>query len=134
MEKTLLWTIDNLVITTNSQKEIVISEQGEKLINDVINSLNKCIEQQNSWEILGIVHFGNINVSIQASSSHYCTPRIDNAQSYSELELWFPSEKPPEYIMPYEELINEDPTKNIYAYVPINLIAKWIIEKGWLPA
>lgn len=130
MEKVYLWTIDKSENTTSTHKEITASKQTEKLIQEVINSLNMCLSRQNTWELLGMIHFGDVKVSIQASRFHYCTPRTDNAETYTKLELWFPSKKPPEYIMPYEEPINEDPTENIYGYVPINLIAKWIIEKG----
>lgn len=37
-----------------------------------------------------------VSLSVQGSTGHYCTPRIDNFYSYSALEVGFPSIRPSE--------------------------------------
>jgi hypothetical protein len=64
-------------------------------------------------------------VSIQASHSHYCTPRKDDAEYYTHVELGFPNMIPPDYILEYAE-DEEYPTDTVYAYVPVELVNQMI--------
>ncbi len=76
-------------------------------------------------------------MSVQAHDGAYCSPRIDNAPSYDEVEVGFPSSAEP-LLMQWCEDKNE-PTCTVYGYVPaqvvINVIAKHggMVE-GELPA
>lgn len=67
-------------------------------------------------------------MSVQASSSHYCTPRIDNAPTYSEVEIGFPSKKV-ERLMPYAEN-RTAPTDTVYGWVPVSVLATIVKEAG----
>lgn len=69
------------------------------------------------------------SVSVQGSSTNYSTPRKDNANSYSKLELGFPSDTPPKYILKYAEDVNI-PTDTVYGYVPIELVVDMLNEAG----
>jgi len=69
-------------------------------------------------------------VSIQASHGHYCEPRSDD-EIYEAVELGFPSERPPDYIMEYAEE-PDSPTATVYAFVPAELVHKMIQEHGGL--
>ena len=68
------------------------------------------------------------SISVQASSFHYCRPRLDGPQDYESVELGFPSME--------DELINEyaedysDYTGTVYGYVPIEVVERLIEKHG----
>lgn len=68
------------------------------------------------------------SVSVQVGSCLYCTPRVDGAEYYSEVELGFPSEE--------DLLINdyaEDPgeyTETVYGYVPVEIVDELLQKHG----
>lgn len=68
------------------------------------------------------------SLSVQASRTHYCTPR-DNHGPYSAVEVGFPSRKPPKAWKEYCEDW-EHPKDTVYAYVPIEMVATWIDLRG----
>lgn len=71
-------------------------------------------------------------ISVQASSFHYCKPRLNGIQDYESVELGFPSTE--------DELINEyaeddsDYTKTVYGYVPIEIIEELVNKHGGIKA
>jgi hypothetical protein len=84
-----------------------------------------------------IVCADGFSMSVQAHEGSYCTPRVNNADFYTEAEVGFPSEREP-MLMEYCESPNK-PTDTVYGWVPrqviINVIAKHggMVEGG-LPA
>lgn len=68
------------------------------------------------------------SISIQASGSHYCTPRTNDDVDYTEVELGFPNYE--------EELIkdfaedDDDLTDTVYGYVPVTIVNKMIKKHG----
>ena len=68
----------------------------------------------------------NYELSIQASENHYCSPRENMQEVYDEVEIGFPN-----FIFS-EEFINqyaeepESPKDTVYAYVPMEELAKEI--------
>ena len=73
------------------------------------------------------------HMSVQASHTHYCTPR-DSRGPWSEVEVGFPSAKV-EAFMPYiDGGPDEDPLGTVYGYVPIELIVNAIAEHGGFAA
>lgn len=71
-----------------------------------------------------------LRVSIQASRTHYCTPR-NNDGPYTHVELGYPNQTPPDYILEYAEN-DKTPCQTVYSYVPIELVDKWLQEHGGL--
>ena len=67
------------------------------------------------------------SISVQASSFHYCMPRLDGVQNYESVELGFPS-KEDELINDYAE--GDDYTKTVYGYVPIEVVERLIEKHG----
>ena len=67
------------------------------------------------------------SISVQASSFHYCRPRLDGVQNYESVELGFPS-KEDELINDYAE--GDDYTKTVYGYVPIEVVERLIEKHG----
>ena len=67
-------------------------------------------------------------MSVQASRSHYCTPRQDGAVEYSAVEIGFPSQRV-ELLMPYAE-DKSRPTDTVYGWVPTSVLAQVIHSAG----
>ncbi len=84
-----------------------------------------------------VVCADGFRMSVQARSTSYCTPREDNAESYTEVEIGFPSAEE-ELLLEYAE-DPQNPCDTVYAWVPrqvvLNVIAKHggMVE-GQLPA
>jgi len=80
-----------------------------------------------------IVCGDGFSMSVQASKTHYCTPREsmrnpNGCKSYRTLEVGFPSEVVEDF-MPYAEDPGR-PTRTVYAYVPIEIIESVIQQHG----
>ena len=71
------------------------------------------------------------SISVQASSFHYCRPRLDGVQNYESVELGFPS-KEDELINEYAE--DEPYTETVYGYVPIEIVEELINKHGGIKA
>lgn len=68
------------------------------------------------------------SMSVQVSDGHYCTPRVDDADVYSEVEIGYPSEEEIA-IMPWAE-ISRTPTQTVYGYVPVSVVDEVIAKHG----
>lgn len=66
-------------------------------------------------------------ISMQASKWHYCAPR-DNEGPWVKVELGFPSYKE-DLLMEYAE-DPSNPTKTVYGYVPLELVAQVTDKHG----
>lgn len=67
-------------------------------------------------------------MSVQASASHYCSPRVTDLGFYNTYEVGFPSEVEP-MLMPYAE-DEENPTATVYGRVPVQIIVDVIAAHG----
>ena len=76
------------------------------------------------------LQFGNTRVSIQAGFGNYSEPETDDAQEYKEVEICFSTKRPPRYISEYSDSPGEETYFSVYAYVPIEKVARWIKEEG----
>ena len=76
-----------------------------------------------------LVLANGVSLSIQASSTHYCSPRISTQYSqYSKFEVGFPSHRI-EALMPYCD-DTDNPTGTVYAYVPLEVLEQYIASAG----
>lgn len=67
------------------------------------------------------------NMSVQASSGHYCSPRND-VGPWVTVEVGFPSQACAD-LMPYAE--NADaPCDTVYGWVPVEVVEKVIADHG----
>jgi hypothetical protein len=74
-----------------------------------------------------IVCADGFKMSVQASRSHYCSPRIDEGPWY-EFEVGYPSARE-EALMPFvEDAMN--PTGTVYACVPLEAVDAVIDKHG----
>ena len=67
-------------------------------------------------------------MSVQANESAYCTPRINDAGSYTAVEVGFPSEEE-SLLMPFAENA-EKPTETVYGWVPTTVVALVCAKHG----
>ncbi len=67
-------------------------------------------------------------MSVQASSYHYCSPRVTGAKTYWAFEVGFPSE-PDDRLMPFAEDYSR-PTETVYGWVPADVIDAVIATHG----
>lgn len=73
-----------------------------------------------------------LEVSIQASEYHYCTPRDNYTDFYEEVELGFPNFLFSEdFIKRYAEDI-KTPKDTVYPYVPLEELAKQLCVLGFM--
>ncbi len=67
-------------------------------------------------------------MSVQAHDGAYCSPRVNNAESYDEVEVGFPSSAEP-LLMDWCDDPN-DPTGTVYGYVPVQVVTNVIAKHG----
>lgn len=67
------------------------------------------------------------SISVQASSCHYCIPRVSNSPSYEAVELGFPSEAD-SIISDYAE--ESDLLNSVYGYVPVDVVDSLLEKHG----
>lgn len=74
------------------------------------------------------VKFNGYDLSIQASEYHYSTPRINNANSYEEVEVGFPKFNFPTWFIEKYAEDPESPQETVYPYVPIDDLVQALYE------
>ena len=67
-------------------------------------------------------------MSVQAHQTAYCSPRIDNAEKYTSVEIGFPSEVEP-MLMEYCDEPGA-PLDTVYGYVPVQTVTNVIAKHG----
>ncbi len=75
-----------------------------------------------------VVCADGFEMSVQAHQTAYCSPRMDNAEKYTSVEVGFPSEREP-MLMQYCEEVN-DPTGTVYGYVPVQVVTNVLAKHG----
>ena len=77
-----------------------------------------------------IVCVDGTTLSVQASSTHYCSPRDDEGPYY-EVEVGYPSIRPEPWDQWREYCEDSDnPTDTVYGWVPIELVHALIALHG----
>lgn len=69
------------------------------------------------------------SLSVQAGSIHYCTPREDEAEEYSSVEVWWNGDHTPKPLRPY---CSEWDRKGPASYVPVSVVNALIARRGGL--
>jgi len=67
-------------------------------------------------------------MSVQANHGAYCSPRIDNAPKYTQVEVGFPSHPEP-LLFPWAD-DKDNPTNTVYGYVPAHRISLVCAKHG----
>jgi len=75
-----------------------------------------------------VVCADGFRMSVQASDTAYCSPRINGASCYSQVEVGFPNASEP-LLMRYAE-DPSSPTDTVYPYVPAVTVTNVILKHG----
>tara|TARA_Y100001963_G_C6693378_1_gene405756 strand:- start:771 stop:1079 length:309 start_codon:yes stop_codon:yes gene_type:complete len=75
-----------------------------------------------------VVCADGFSMSVQASESSYCEPRLNAQRKYNLVEVGFPSHRE-QLLMPWAENIDE-PTDTVYGYVPVDIVTNVIVKHG----
>lgn len=92
---------------------------------EIVSTPNGFIFRKNAP---AIVCKDGLRLSVQVSSGHYCTPRVNDADYYSHVEVGYPSEVIPE-LLPYAE-DKDYPCATVYPQVPVGLVDDIIAKHG----
>ena len=77
-----------------------------------------------------IVCADGFSMSVQASVYAYCSPRINDAEYYTAVEVGYPSEQE-ELLMPHiEGYAKEGPTEDVYPWTPSTVVMNVILAHG----
>tara|TARA_B100000700_G_scaffold113878_1_gene128000 strand:+ start:86 stop:454 length:369 start_codon:yes stop_codon:yes gene_type:complete len=68
------------------------------------------------------------SMSVQANSTSYCSPRVSNADRYTDVEVGFPN-KSEDLLLEYAE-DPDSPTETVYPYVPTTVVSLVIAKHG----
>jgi hypothetical protein len=100
----------------------------ESLADHPVNQTMRCEQHGSDWFIVrsSIICRDGFKVSIQASSSTYCSPRT-KADAYTHVELGFPSEAD-DLIIPFAE--DKEYTNTVYPYVPSFIVLALLHKHG----
>jgi hypothetical protein len=104
---------------------------GEQSMN-IVNYVQVWVKSGEVWAgkrmpVDHIVCKDGFTFSVQASSSHYCTPRSDDAHAYTNFEVGFPSILE-ESLAPYAE--TPGTTETVFGWVPLRVIVYLIDKHG----
>ena len=84
-----------------------------------------------------IVCKDGFTMSVQASNYHYCTPRINDAEGYLEVEIGYPRQREPlldKYVEGFGLWVDKDDdyefTNAVYPYVPAEVVIEVIMKHG----
>ena len=75
-----------------------------------------------------VVCADGFEMSVQAHGNAYCSPRIDNAEKYTSVEIGFPSAREPMLIDFADE--PSHPTETVYGYVPVQIVTLVLAKHG----
>lgn len=75
-----------------------------------------------------VVCADGFEMSVQAHQGAYCSPRLNNADRYKEVEVGFPSIEEPMLMEWCEE--PHQPTDTVYGYVPVQVVTNVIAKHG----
>ncbi len=106
----------------------------ESLLRTPVGRMGRtCAEWERPWCVSRIRCNDGTELSVQASSTHYCTPR-ENSAGWFEVEVGYPSVKPPdswrEYYDGDKDEFDNDGTGSVYGYVPAQLVREYIKLHG----
>ena len=93
-----------------------------------MNNVNEFFKAAGASRNKRVVCADGFSMSVQAHDGAYCTPRRDNAEKYTHVEVGFPSERESLLMQWCEEF--ETPTNTVYAYVPVQAVTNVIAKHG----
>jgi hypothetical protein len=99
----------------------VKKKEARMKVNEFFNTVGSNRNRQ-------VICADGFTMSVQAFDGGYCTPRINGADKYEEVEVGYPS-KPEELLMDWAEEPDK-PTQTVYGYVPVQVVTNVIAKHG----
>ena len=93
-----------------------------------MNNVSEFFKKAGATRNKRVICADGFEMSIQAHFGAYCSPRIDNAEKYTSVEIGFPSQKEPMLIDFADEPSN--PTETVYGYVPVQIVTNVLAKHG----
>ena len=91
-------------------------------------NVNEFFKKAGSKRNKRVICADGFEMSVQAHGGAYCSPRLDNAEKYTSVEIGFPSQKE-ELLMEWCEEV-ENPTETVYGYVPVQVVNTVLAKHG----
>ena len=91
-------------------------------------NVNEFFKEAGATRNKRVICADGFEMSVQAHATAYCSPRMDDADKYSSVEIGFPSEREP-LLIDFAEEVNK-PTKTVYGYVPVQTVTNVIAKHG----
>ena len=91
-------------------------------------NVNEFFKEAGATRNRRVVCADGFTMSVQAHQGAYCSPRMDNAEKYTSVEIGFPSKKEP-MIKEYCEEPGS-PLDTLYGYVPVQTVTNVIAKHG----
>lgn len=108
---------------------VSVPKPKESEMYRVINAYLSTEKRNRCQQVPRLFCADGFNMSVQASDTHYCSPR-DAIGPWQSVEVGLPSE-PVAELMPYADDA-EHPTGTVYGYVPVEVIDAIIAAHGGL--
>ncbi len=91
-------------------------------------NVNEFFKEAGATRNKRVICADGFEMSVQAHQTAYCSPRMDNAEKYTSVEIGFPSAREP-MLMEVAEEVN-DPTGTVYGYVSVQTVTNVIVKHG----
>ena len=91
-------------------------------------NVNEFFKEAGATRNKRVVCADGFSMSVQAHQTAYCSPRVDNAEKYTSVEIGFPSKKE-SMIMQYCDEPGA-PLDTVYGYVPVQTVTNVIAKHG----
>jgi hypothetical protein len=93
-----------------------------------MSSVNEFFKEAGATRNKRVVCADGFEMSVQAHRGAYCSPRADNAEKYTSVEIGFPSEKE-SMLMEYCDEPST-PLDTVYGYVPVQTVTNVLAKHG----
>jgi len=93
-----------------------------------MNNVSEFFKEAGATRNKRVICADGFEMSVQAHHTAYCTPRVDNAMSYTSVEIGFPSERE-SMLMEFADE-PDIPTETVYGYVPVQTVTNVLAKHG----
>jgi len=93
-----------------------------------MSNVNDFFKEAGATRNKRVICADGFEMSVQAHFGAYCSPRIDNAEKYTSVEIGFPSKKEPMLMEYCDE--PSTPLDTVYGYVPVQVVNMLLAKHG----
>jgi hypothetical protein len=122
-----------LVVMGYHFAKIAQLENALALVNGYLNDMNNVRywkPESGLYQRRPMLCRDGFSMSVQASQSHYCSPRRDTGP-WNAVEIGFPTQPEP-LLAPYSDMGTEDGTGDVFGWVPVEVVVLVLNKHGGL--